>query len=702
MSDETPDTPQCRVQRALGTTVASRKDGVFESWPGNFKFTTPLQLNPNSLAELANAILQAEHEGHHVRAYGSKWSFSDAVYAGSPDRPGAMIVTEQLKKSLQSELPYVLAAGVDPTFLCYVEAGIKSTDLTFLLAGRGQTLEAGGGSGQSIAGMMSTSTHSGDSLVPPLVDYIRAIHLVGAGGIEHWIEPDSRITDPAKLQSFYPCLATGNIHYNTALFNAVLVSAGSMGVVYSVILKTVPQYGVHQHRVATTWEALLKADPDLTKVIDGTYLASWNQPPLKTDIFGVPITMAGPFAPNTFSQIVINPYPFYGNDDTLTVQEKSRVGEHLCFVTNRVKIPIPTNPFNPKTPDDFIKSLGNGMGTAARNSLGGGPDGPGNDLRFLLFKESQKNETDLSKSAAALVDLLADNYQPGTISALIHFVLRSILPVEDRFDLDLSEVVVWGNRIRSFCVEASFTTPCALAFVPQVLALVAAHAARRPHIYIGGYLALRFVGKKTDALLGMQRWSPTCSVEYLGLTGSRGIDEFVDDLQKLALAYGGILHFGLQNNVMTAANLSDAFGPANIEAFRRARGILSQNATLSTFDNSFTDRLGLSALPATSDQLWHNEQKAVGVSAPWTDWHELSRPGNKAKVLALAAHADGRMHAVMAGVDDQIWHNEQQAVGVSAPWTDWHELSRPGNKAKVLALAGHANVPLHVVIVGDV
>jgi len=603
MSDKTPGTPQCRVQRAAADPVAARTDRVFESWPGNFKFTAPLILNPKTLAELANAILQAESAGHHVRAFGSKWSFSDAVCAGSwPNRPGAMIVTEQLKKSLQSELPFILAAGVDPTFLCHVQAGIKATDLMFLLAGRGQTLEAGGGSGQSIAGMMSTSTHSGDSLVPPLVDYVRAIHLVGAGGIEHWIEPDSGISDPTKLQNFYPCLAAGNIHYNTTLFNAVLVSAGSMGIIYSVVLKTVPQYGVHQHRVATTWEALQKADPDLSKVINGKYMESWSQRPFQTiNILGVPVSMTGPFDPNTFSQIVINPYPFYENDDTLTVQEKRRVGDHLCFVTNRVKIPIPTNPVNPKPPDNFIESLGEGMARAARNALDGGPDGPGNDLRFFLFGDRQKNETDLSKKAAALVDFLADNYKPGTISALIHFVLRNILPLEDRIDVDLSEVVVWGNRIHSFCVEASFTVPGALAFVPKVLALVEAYAARRPQIYIGGYLALRFVGKKTEALLGMQRWSPTCSVEYLGLAGSRGIDEFVDDLQKLALASGGILHFGLQNNVMTAADLLNAFGPANIEAFRRARSILSQNGTLSTFDNSFTDRLGLSALKKRID-----------------------------------------------------------------------------------------------------
>ena len=595
MSD-TPNTPTCKVQRSSADPTAKQANRVFETWPGNVRFTAPLSLNPKTLAELANAIREAESAGHHVRAYGSKWSFSDAVCAttGTPPRPGAMIVTEQLKKSLQAELPFLLKAGVDPTFLCHVEAGIKAADLSEMLAQRGQMLEAGGGSGQSIAGMMATSTHSADSLVPPFVEYVQAIHMVGAGGIEHWIERDTGITDSAKLQSYYPCLAVGNIHYNTRFFNAVLVSAGSMGVIYSVILKTVPQYGIHQHRLATTWEVLLQADPTLAKVIDGSYMASRN---FQNDvnILDAPLVMIGPFAPNTFSQIVIHPYPFYGNDGTLTPREQGHVGQHLCFVTNRVKIPIPPQPHNPPSSAD-IASLGQGLGTAARNALGGGPDGPGNDVRFALFAESQKNEPDVSKKAAALVDFLADNYQPGTISALIHFVLNNILPVEERWGVNLSEVVSWGNEIRSFCVEAAFSLSGAVAFVPQVLELVASYAARQPHDYIGGYLSLRIVGKKTDALLGMQRWSPTCCVEYMGVAGTRGVNEFVDDLQKRAIAAGGILHLGLQNNKMTATDFRNAFGSQNVDEFRHARGMVSQNASLATFDNTFTDRLDVSAI----------------------------------------------------------------------------------------------------------
>jgi hypothetical protein len=75
-------------------------------------------------------------------------------------------------------------------------------------------------------------------------------------------------------------------------------------------------------------------------------------------------------------------------------------------------------------------------------------------------------------------------------------------------------------------------------------------------------------------------------------------------------------------------------------------------------------------------QLFHNEQTAANVSAAWTGWNFLSQAGDEATALALAAHPDERMHAVMAGLDSQVRHNEQTAVGVSAAWTGWNLLSQ--------------------------
>jgi hypothetical protein len=99
-------------------------------------------------------------------------------------------------------------------------------------------------------------------------------------------------------------------------------------------------------------------------------------------------------------------------------------------------------------------------------------------------------------------------------------------------------------------------------------------------------------------------------------------------------------------------------------------------------------------------QIWHNEQVRAGLGAPWTDWHYLSELGQEATQISIACHPDGRMHAVMAGMDKQIWHNEQTQAGVSAPWTGWHFLSDRGNKANRIALAVHPDGRMHSVMIG--
>jgi hypothetical protein len=624
----TPATKQCGLERAHGANVSFVSNLLFENWPKNQSFTPALRFAPTSLSELAAAILKSERAGFHVRARGATWSFSDAgipadgVHAG---QPGALIDTRSLHNDLQSKLPSILAAGVDPTYLFWVEAGISCDDLNAKLDSRAprQTVAAGGGAGQTLAGLMSTSTHSGDSTVTPLVDYVRAIHLVGAGGIEHWIERDAPITYPAHLQAVYPCLATDNIHYDSELFNAVLVSAGSMGVIYSVILQTTHQIGLLQHRVATTWEELVGlAGRDFASVLDGSYIVNKNN---QIDIFDQFNPMVGPFSPNIYTQVVLNPYPFEPNDASLSQQQNLRIGQHLCIVTNRVEVPIPVPPPPPAGIQESLDSVGQQAAQAALDALG---NNPADIVKFLELNNGLAHEPDVSRKAAALIDFLADNYAPGTISAVNRFVLKKIMPVWDRTEVAtrLTEVMVWHDNIRSLCFEAAFAVPDAVAFVPRVLDLVNQYAAQMPHNYIGGYLSLRFVGKPTAALLGMQRWSPTCHVEYAVLSGTRGIDAFIADLQRLALASNGILHFGMNNEVMTAADVRRAFGPANVRSFRRARAVLSEGGTFNTFDNSFTDRLELSAL--VDNRLdWSLISNTSGARPGDPNFADLTRAG---------------------------------------------------------------------------
>ena len=118
---------------------------------------------------------------------------------------------------------------------------------------------------QTIVGAFSTGTHGGDVDKPPIADAIQAIHLVVDGGRHLWIEPlDSGVfgaplVDEAKLKALYSEAAVGReveIIRDNELFDAVLVSAGRFGVIYSVVVAAVPQFDLHEHTDLDTWQSI--------------------------------------------------------------------------------------------------------------------------------------------------------------------------------------------------------------------------------------------------------------------------------------------------------------------------------------------------------------------------------------------------------------------------------------------------------------
>src|SRR4030095_3561446 len=122
--------------------------------------------------------------------------------------------------------------------------------LVFLLDRFGLTMPTlGGGTRHSVAGAISTGTHGSTTRLPPIADFVRAIHLVGTGGEQWWLEPASkRITDPDAMQTLKrdgrlaPCL---KVRYDDNLFYAALVSFGTAGVFYSLMIET-----INAHRLA--------------------------------------------------------------------------------------------------------------------------------------------------------------------------------------------------------------------------------------------------------------------------------------------------------------------------------------------------------------------------------------------------------------------------------------------------------------------
>ncbi len=214
-------------------------------------------VRPNNLAELVNAVRSIQSRGEVAGVAGSGWSFTECVVGG---RTQALIDTSALNGTLDSLIPDLVdpRAATAGNRLVHVEAGIKLFDLNCRLDAMGLALPTLGGSrGQSLAGVMSTGVHGADVSLPPVADAVRAVHLVGPGGQQWWIEPAAGalttqdVIDRAKAKGVLdPSIK--NV-YDNQWFNAVLVAMGCAGVIYSVVVECRPAFRLRSITTAESW-----------------------------------------------------------------------------------------------------------------------------------------------------------------------------------------------------------------------------------------------------------------------------------------------------------------------------------------------------------------------------------------------------------------------------------------------------------------
>lgn len=268
------------------------QDDVHRSgWAGTWSVRPERTHRPQSLAELVDAIRSESDRDPpgQVRPIGSGWAFSPV--ASSPD---CLIDTTRLDRPVDDVLeglypttvPWSADPNGEPFGYCHVEAGMTLCALSSDLAsgavsvhrpGRAGPVTAdgwalattAGAGGQTIGGAIATGTHGAEPTLPPLTDAVQALHLVGPGGRQHWIEPIRPGVEWRRiLQQRYPGI---RVHQDNDLFEAALVSLGRFGVVYSVVLRVVPQFQLVERRMRTTWD--LVADQLTTDGLLGSHRA---------------------------------------------------------------------------------------------------------------------------------------------------------------------------------------------------------------------------------------------------------------------------------------------------------------------------------------------------------------------------------------------------------------------------------------------
>ena len=595
----------------------------FTNWAQNVS-ETPLRFyQPSTLDELVSIVREAEREQRSVRAIGSGWSFTDVMVT-----PDYMVNTDLLNQTLSETMTRREYPG-DPVFnamtgdakkrdLVHVQCGIKIHDLHDQLennfkfqpgivlndgpGGKPQNhgyavKTLGGSGGQSIVGAVSTSVHGGDDLdtvtggfIQPLPDMVQAIHLVGAGGAEFFIQRagTKAVVDVAALGNLMPCVAgAGQIVTNDEAFNAAVVAVGRMGIVYSVVLEIRPQYVLLENNRKDSWSKV-------RQLVQFGQHSSGGQ------------TIADMRAVNRFLQVLILPYP-------------ESNGDHTCFVTTRNEVPAPASPaFGEAGPNPFtmacdapplavnalvagmIGALGIAIAAFLLIPFVGEILAAGDIALMALLTPLVIPGVTIGQYLAGVVNILTDLGLTGLSTTLVNAILSSSLSTSPRQDLSYKIMDTYDYNSQCFkalSMEVAFNADdtAYLGFVDAVFSDIQSFLSR--NTLVGAYISLRYC-HGSDALLAIEQWKHTVCIEIAGLAGLQGETGVLAKFEDEANSRGGTVHWG-QLNHRTRPDIEAKY-PGKIQRWRAMLARVCKHGPTKTFDNTFCFDRGLEILGATT------------------------------------------------------------------------------------------------------
>jgi L-gulono-1,4-lactone dehydrogenase len=218
--------------------IATRKP--WRNHTGN-QSIDPLRIYwPESVEDLVRVIEDGEELKQPVRAVGTGHSWSDVALT-----PGFLVETSALPQFVETDGPW--RDGVDER-LARVGAGMPIRVLNAKLDEVGLALSnMGGYDAQTMAGVISTSTHGSGTGFGPLSDFIRSLDLVASRGKRYRIEPADGPTDPGGFSE-------AELIQDDHWFRAAVVGMGCLGLIHALTLVVEDEYALTEVRSKSSWE----------------------------------------------------------------------------------------------------------------------------------------------------------------------------------------------------------------------------------------------------------------------------------------------------------------------------------------------------------------------------------------------------------------------------------------------------------------
>ena len=246
----------------------------WENKSGTEKVHPEYLLQPGNADDLREYVSKASRKGKRVRMTGSGLSYSDVAVTED-----VLMTPERLDSVLQLDRSRL--KNPNESLLARVQSGITIRQLNSYLDSQNQAIiNLGGYDGQTIAGVMMTATHGSGLDYGPIADQVLSMQVVGENGVFYQVEPSNGITNPGNFpghleeDSGIPI----QLIQNDDVFNAMRVSIGSMGVVYSVVLKTDRKFWLREVRTIVTWSELKKPGGILERILNGQPIRDGESP----------------------------------------------------------------------------------------------------------------------------------------------------------------------------------------------------------------------------------------------------------------------------------------------------------------------------------------------------------------------------------------------------------------------------------------
>ena len=462
-----------------------------------------------------------------VRAMGSGWSLSKC--AVSED---ALINTKRYRHKFRLS---------DENFnQSFLDKGNRAEDHLFLQCGNtiieiNEYLEtklnkslrvSGGSNGQTVVGAFSTNTHGAAFDYGALPEMIKGIHVVTDPHIHFYVErKGEQVTSPAfhgKIGATYIA--------DDDLFNALLVSFGSFGIIHGVLVEVEDKFLLEQKLRKVSF------DDDMTKAItEGDFSGIEDHLKYK---------LSDKDHPLYHFELALNPHDFKFNSVKSGLY--LRVMHKVPYRDDYVRINRPTSGH---TYGDDTLGLIQSVLDAIEAAAG-----------FL-------NRLLIPKMVNLLFDTAYDRPEDavGTIGETFNNTIFRGQLFSAAFAMDRKDVV----EAIKLCLEINKKTKLA------------------------GVLALRFV-KGTKATLGFTKWSNTVVLEIDGADARvnyKYCKKLAEALEDAKIRY--TLHWGKINKVLNETRVRKMYGTARLKKWKEQRSRIMSQEAQAIFNNQFLEKCGL-------------------------------------------------------------------------------------------------------------